>query len=76
MGLRAMSFQMSDIDNGQRFVMGRRQMHLRCNSHLARFFPARGSQAPFVARLETWKAKLWSRRDQIVASLKTVLKEF
>ena len=75
MGLRAMSFQMSDIDNGQRFVMGRRQVHRRRNTHLTRFFPTRRAQAPFVAGLKAWKAKLWARRDQIIPAMKTILQE-
>ena len=63
------------IYDGERLVMGRLKMHRRRNAHLARFFPTRRTEAPFIAWFETGKSKLWSRCDQVVPAVKTVLQK-
>ena len=47
--------------------MGGFQHHLWRFANHKRFFPARDTHAPFVARLQARKAELWLRRGEVVA---------
>ena len=46
--------------------VGRFQIDRGCDVVLLRVFPARDANAPFVARLESWKSPFRMRRDQVV----------
>lgn len=71
-----MRFEMRQVDNSQGLMVRRIQMYGRRDAHLPGFFPAGRAQAPAIAGLQAWKLKLWARRDEIIAAVKTVIEEF
>ncbi len=65
-GVDRMRLQVFQIAKRQTSFMRRCQHDLRCEAGLQRFLPARRTQAPLVARLQSWKTPLQIGSRKIV----------
>ena len=55
--------------------MGRVEVDRRRHTHLPSLFPTRCAKAPLVTGFKTREPELGTRRDQVIAAIKTVLQE-
>jgi hypothetical protein len=62
------ALEVAELDELERRLMGRGENDAWGAAGLEGFAPARGAEAPAVARFKSRKAELWPRRGEVVAA--------